>query len=107
MTREVWSLRRAGSCTQGITREAFAPVAGQEPCLMIEAQCLIPQLWEVNGSPEKLKYLMQDSLLNVFAPSEPGFFDRQNNSADNTYTGGKSPNNQWAHAEYIENPVNK
>ena len=26
-------------------------------------------------------------------------------SSDNT--GGKSPNNQWAHAEYIENPVNK
>jgi hypothetical protein len=22
-------------------------------------------------------------------------------------TGGKGPNNQWAHAEYIENPVNK
>ena len=21
-------------------------------------------------------------------------------------TGGKGPNNQWAHAEYIENPVN-
>ena len=21
--------------------------------------------------------------------------------------GGKDPNNQWAHAEYIENPVNK
>ena len=24
-----------------------------------------------------------------------------------TLTGGKGPNNQWAHAEYIENPVNK
>ena len=23
------------------------------------------------------------------------------------HTGGKGPNNQWAHAEYIENPVNK
>ena len=23
------------------------------------------------------------------------------------YTGGKDPNNQWAHAEYIENSVNK
>ena len=22
-------------------------------------------------------------------------------------TGGKGPNDQWAHAEYIENPVNK
>ena len=22
-------------------------------------------------------------------------------------TGGKDPNNQWVHAEYIENPVNK
>ena len=52
---------------------------------MIEAQCLIPRLREVNGSPEKLEYLMQDSLLNVFAPSEPGFFDRQNNSADDAY----------------------
>ena len=25
----------------------------------------------------------------------------------NEDTGGKGPNNQWAHAEYIENPVNK
>ena len=23
------------------------------------------------------------------------------------HTGGKGPNNQWAHGEYIENPVNK
>ena len=26
---------------------------------------------------------------------------------DGIDTGGKGPNNQWAHAEYIENPVNK
>ena len=33
-----------------------------------------------------------------------------NNSSShptNHQTGGKGPNNQWAHAEYIENPVNK
>ena len=27
--------------------------------------------------------------------------------ADCACTGGKGPNNQWGHAEYIENPVNK
>ena len=52
--------------------------------------------------------------IDSFWSEEPTERSRDDKTAEDarrrhkmTHTGGKGPNNQWAHAKYIENPVNK
>ena len=70
------------------------------------ATCLADRLW-VMLDREYARVWLLLMLLDCINSSrflEQSFRGAGLRSGD---TGGKGPNNQWAHAEYIKNPVNK